>query len=82
MIRAPKPFMLIHSDVWGPSPEFNNHGFRNYVSFINDFTRMSWIYFLKTKSEILDTFCSFYKMIQTEFQTQIRIFRSENEGGV
>lgn len=43
---------------------------------------MSWIYFLKKKSDVYDTFVSFYKMIQTQFQTQIKILRSDNVGGI
>ena len=45
--RAKTPFVLINSDVWGPLPVSNNHGFSYYVIFIDDCTRMSQIYFLK-----------------------------------
>lgn len=43
---------LIHSDVWGPSPEFATHDFSYFVLFIDDCTRMSWIYLLKNKSKV------------------------------
>ena len=41
---------------------------------------MTWIYFLKNKSEVLDRFSIFYAMIQTQFQKNIQIFRSDNGG--
>ena len=43
--RAKTPFVLINFDVWRPSPICNNHGFSYYVTFIEDCTRMRWIYF-------------------------------------
>ena len=62
-----KPFVLIHSDVWGPAPGCDTHGFSYYVLFVDDCTRMSWVYFLKHKSEVFDVFVKFYHMILTQF---------------
>ena len=45
--KADMPFMLVHSDVWSPAPVVGLHGFSYFVTFIDDCTRMSWIYFLK-----------------------------------
>uniref|UniRef100_A0A803M8T8 GAG-pre-integrase domain-containing protein n=1 Tax=Chenopodium quinoa TaxID=63459 RepID=A0A803M8T8_CHEQI len=42
LTHAIKPFMLIHSDVWGPAPEFAIHNFSYFVLFVDDCTRMSW----------------------------------------
>ena len=41
------PFLLVHSDVWGPAPIVGLYGVSYFVTFIDDCTRMSWIYFLK-----------------------------------
>ena len=62
MNRANFPFILIHSDVWGPAPETGMHGFSYYVSFIDDCTRMSWIYFLKHKSEVFEVSVDYYNL--------------------
>ena len=67
-------FLLIHSDVWGPTPVVGLHGYLYYVVFIDDCTRMSWIYFLKHKSEVFKVFIDFYNMICTQFQAQSHIF--------
>lgn len=73
-------FSLIHSDVWGPAPVSGSSGFKYFVLFIDDCTRMTWIYFLKHKSEVFDKFVHFYHLIQTQFQKQIQILRSDNGG--
>uniref|UniRef100_A0A803N1T0 GAG-pre-integrase domain-containing protein n=1 Tax=Chenopodium quinoa TaxID=63459 RepID=A0A803N1T0_CHEQI len=36
LTHAIKPFMLIHSDVWGPAPEFAIHNFSYFVLFVDD----------------------------------------------
>lgn len=54
--RASKPLELVHSDVCGPIEEASIGGSRYFVLFIDDYTRRLSIYFLKNKSEVLDTF--------------------------
>ena len=41
MNKTSLPFMLIHSNVWGPAPETEIHDFSYYIIFIDDCTRIS-----------------------------------------
>jgi hypothetical protein len=43
---------LIHSDVCGPMPSTSLSGYVYYVSFIDDYSRKTWVYFLKSKDEV------------------------------
>ena len=45
------PLELIHSDVWGPAIA-SSGGYKYYVSFVDDYTRFTWIYLLKHKSDV------------------------------
>lgn len=45
----------------GPTPKFDSHDFLYYIMFINDYTRMNLIYFLKQKPKFFDVFVSLYK---------------------
>lgn len=74
------PFAIIHSDVWGPSPVVSLSGFRWFVTFIDCFSRTTWVYLLKKKGEVASVFQTFHKMIQTQFGGTIRILRSDNGG--
>ena len=47
---------LIHIDVFGPIPIPSLGKSVYYVSFIDDFSRNTWIYFLRYKYEVLDLF--------------------------
>ena len=48
--RSKEILELIHNDVFGPIPVPSLGGSMYYVSFINDFSRNTWLYFLKKKS--------------------------------
>ncbi|KAG8488224.1 hypothetical protein CXB51_018059 [Gossypium anomalum] len=76
--RTSTPFSLVHSDVWGPSTISNISGARWFVSFIDDCTRVSWIFLLKQKSDVRSVFSIFYNMIKTQFGVEIKRFRSDN----
>ena len=45
------PFQLIHSDLWGPTTVPSFVGFRYYICFVDDFTKYTWLYPLKHKSQ-------------------------------
>jgi hypothetical protein len=52
-LRSCEPFMLIHSDVWGPCSVTSLSGFKWFVTFIDYYTCMTWIYMLRGKHEVL-----------------------------
>ena len=47
---------------------------------MDDCTRMSWVYFLKHKSEFYFVFVTFYNIFRTQFHVVPQILRSDNEG--
>ncbi len=49
------PFELIHADLWGLAPVIASNAFRFYLVFVDQFTKFTWVYLLKHKS---DTFQS------------------------
>ena len=61
--RTSIPFSLIHSDVWGSSMVPNISGPRWFVLFVDDCTRVSWVFLLKHKSYVCSTFQTFFHMI-------------------
>ena len=78
--RAVKPFDVIHSDVWGISPVLSHAGYKYFVTFIDDYSRYTWVYFLRKKSEVFVMFKLFLELIHTQFQTTVKILRSDSGG--
>ncbi|KAK3012380.1 hypothetical protein RJ639_012737 [Escallonia herrerae] len=78
--KSPDPFMIRHSDVWGPSKVNSLGGSRWFVTFIDDCTRMTWVQLMKSKSEVNVLFQQFCKMIHTQYNARIQVLRSDNGG--
>ena len=63
--RATGILDLIHSDVSGWMSHVSLSGYEYYVLFIDDHSRRTWIYFLKTKSEVFKRFQEFRALVET-----------------
>ena len=77
---AHSPLELVHSDVWGPTPVSSINEFKYYVLFVDQYTRFTWIYFLKHKSEVFPMFVKFKSMVETQFSSKLEILRSDRGG--
>ena len=73
-------FALVHSDVLGPSPISTSFNIRWFVTFVDDCTRMTWVYMMRHKHDVFSIFQIFHAMIQTQFSVKIQILRSDNGG--
>uniref|UniRef100_A0A2N9HKE0 Integrase catalytic domain-containing protein n=1 Tax=Fagus sylvatica TaxID=28930 RepID=A0A2N9HKE0_FAGSY len=72
------PFELVHSDVWGPARTTGLCGARYFVTFIDDHSRLTWVYVLKDRSQLFATFQSFYAEISNQFNAKLLAFRTDN----
>ena len=50
--RASSPLDLIHSDLMGPFPHPSINKARYVLTFIDDFSRYTWVYLLRNKYEV------------------------------
>ena len=48
--------------------------------FIDDFTRMAWVFFLKEKLEAFNKFKAFKTLVENEIEAKIKCLRSDNGG--
>ncbi|OUM59001.1 hypothetical protein PIROE2DRAFT_64053 [Piromyces sp. E2] len=71
--KAKFPLEVIHSDVVGPiSKSFT--GKRYILTFIDEFTRKSWIFLLENKSEIPRIIINFLTYLNNQFNNHVKIF--------
>jgi histone deacetylase 1/2 len=64
------PLEQVFSDVWGPAPlSVGKHAY--YVSFIDDFSKFTWIYLLKKCSEVYQAFLNFQQFVERKFDKKI-----------
>lgn len=71
-------FDLLHIDIWGPYSQFTITGSPYFLTIVDDASRVTWIYFLKHKSDTTKILANFIKSVHTMYNQTIKAFRSDN----
>jgi hypothetical protein len=66
--------------VFGPLLVPSLGKFVYYVSLIDDFSRNTWIYFLRNKSKVFDRFKDFKALVENQTEKIIKVLRTSNGG--
>jgi hypothetical protein len=79
-MRVEGILQLVHNDVFGPVsiPSLGKSVY--YVSFIDDFSRNTWIYLLRKKSKVFDRFKEFKDLVENQTEKRIKVLRIDNGG--
>ena len=89
--RATRPYEIVHSDVCGPMQVESKGGSKYMLTFTDDYSRYTTVYFLKSKSEVLSKFQEFVNSVEKHTGHQItklnilaeddvKVLRSDNGG--
>ena len=68
----------IHTYVWGPTKTASLGGKYYFVTFVDDFSRRVWVYTLRSKDEVFETFLVWNKMVENQTGRKIKVLRSDN----
>lgn len=71
---------LIHTDVCGPMQTESHGGMRYFVTFIDDYSRYSMVYFIKRKSDVFKRLKYFLALGYNKFQRFPKKIRSDRGG--
>jgi transposase InsO family protein len=77
--RAHRRLQLVHSDVCGPL-ETSFGGCKYFLLYVDDFSRITWVYFLKQKSEVFEKFKIFRQLVENEVKEKIGTLKTDNGG--
>lgn len=78
-LTSSSPLEIVFSDVW-TSPLLSIDNFKYYVIFVDHFTRFSWLYPLKRKSQVSEVFQRFKALVENRFHSKIRTLYTDNGG--
>ena len=53
-------------------------GFKYFVTFVDDFSCVTWLYLMKSRSELFSHFSAFCSEIETQFHVPVQTLRSDN----
>lgn len=69
----------VHSDLWGsPNVPDSLSSCHYFISFIDDWSRKVWIYFLRTKDEAFEKFVEWKKMVEIQSERKVKKLRADN----
>ncbi|GJR84835.1 retrotransposon protein, putative, ty1-copia subclass [Tanacetum coccineum] len=78
--RAKDLLGLIYTDVCGPFKIISRQGASYFVTFTNDFSSYGYVYLLKHKHEVFETFKVFQKEVENQLGKTIKSLRSDYGG--
>ncbi|KAJ0392071.1 hypothetical protein ATCC90586_011078 [Pythium insidiosum] len=80
MVKTTALLEVVHSDVMGPM-RVPSYGKAKYaVIFVDDYSRLIMIYFMKSKSEVLMHFKIYKTWIENQLNARIKCIRTDNGG--
>ena len=69
----------VHSDLWGsPSTPESLGSCKYFISFIDDFSKKVWVYFLRTKDEAFSKFREWKEAVESYTEKKIKRLRTDN----
>ncbi|KAK2427210.1 putative mitochondrial protein [Trifolium repens] len=78
--RASQKLELVHSDVCGPINPQSNGGNRYFITFTDDFSRKTWVYFLQDKACVFEIFKKFKTLVENESGCIMQCLRTDRGG--
>ncbi|GJY03526.1 putative RNA-directed DNA polymerase [Tanacetum coccineum] len=69
---------IVHLDVWGPYRIASREGHKYFLTIVDDYSRVVWLYLLKSKDEVFSHILVFHEYLKTQFNKTVKIFRSDN----
>ncbi|KAK9923369.1 hypothetical protein M0R45_031791 [Rubus argutus] len=77
-ISTTKIFSLIHCDIWGRYKTASHSGAHYFLTIVDDFSRFTWVFLMRHKSEAQTLLRQFFNYVATQFNTKDQQFRSDN----
>ncbi|CAI7843228.1 unnamed protein product [Closterium sp. NIES-53] len=80
--RASAPLELVHTDVCGPmqTPE-REKGSKYFITFLDDFSRLSWVTLVKTKDEVAKVFKRWIRYAEREAGAKLSVAYTPQKNG-
>nr|GEX47469.1 retrovirus-related Pol polyprotein from transposon TNT 1-94 [Tanacetum cinerariifolium] len=73
-----KKLYLLHMDLYGPMRIESVNGKKYILVIVDDYSRLSWVKFLRSKDEAQDFIIKFLKMIQVRLKVPVRLIQTDN----
>jgi len=73
-----RPLKIVYNDVWGPASILASNGACYYISFVDAYTKFTWIYLIHHKSQVKNVFKFFKNLVGNQTRYKITVVQSDN----
>ena len=77
---AKAPLEIVHSNLCGPMQTPSIGGSHYLLTFIDDYTRKTWVYLLKQKIEMFECFHNYKALDEKQSGHYIKVLRTDRGG--
>ena len=78
--RAKALLDLVHTDVCGPMNTQTRGGNKYFIIFVDNYSRMTWVYFMRQKSDVFSIFEEFQSLVERQSVHLMEVLRSDKGG--
>jgi len=80
IVSTSRPLELLHIDLFGPVSTASIYGSKYGLIIVDDYSKWTWVKFLRIKDDSYDVFSNFCTQIQSEKEMNILKVRSDHGG--
>ncbi|KAL3506654.1 hypothetical protein ACH5RR_032036 [Cinchona calisaya] len=78
--RASSCLELTHTYLYGPMHTESLGGSKCFLLFIDDYSCMNWVHFVKFKSETFENFKKFKALVETQSGNKVKVLHTDRGG--
>lgn len=71
-------FQLLHCGVWGKYHTPTPNGMQYFLTIVDDYTRVTWVFLMKIKTEVVHNVRQFFTGVEKQYNGKVQILRSYN----
>jgi len=79
-MRAKHVLNVVHSYICGPIEVPTYSGNRYFITFVDEYSRMLWLYLIKLKSDSLEVFQKFKVLVEKQSGMKLKILITDGCG--
>ncbi|GAU22332.1 hypothetical protein TSUD_106600 [Trifolium subterraneum] len=79
-MRSSEVLNVVHSDICGPIDVLSTGGNKYFITFVDEYSRLIWLYHIKAKSEAFEVFKRFKTLVEKQSDKSIKVLRTDGGG--
>lgn len=75
--KTMSPLELLHIDIWGPFKYVSRNNCKMFITIVDDYSRMCWIFLIRNKLDFTRIFMNFVSFIENQMSLKVKSVRTD-----